>query len=158
MKVSNAVVNLTQMKSIKTFADFQVWIKGIRNHSWEFEYVQLRQIDQIHQERLLENVLRLKNKENDLEIFPVFPESMMDLIASSVVFPSARTFIPIIGVKMRCKSNGSRWMRNRNNINHDIVTIDLISRKPKSFELDLMRGELESLLEDVKRDTKRQLQ
>ena len=156
MKVSESVVNLTQLKSIKTFADFQVWIKGIKNNSGEFDYVQLRQMDQFNQEELLQTVLRLKNEKHDLEIVPIFPESMMDLIASSIVAPNSRAFIPVIGVKMKCKSN-SRWTRGRNNIKHDIVTVDLIKRTPNPFELDLMRGELQGLLEDMAFNIKKQL-
>lgn len=156
MRVSESIVNLTQLKSIKTFADFQVWIKGIKNNSGEFDYVQLRQIDQFKQERILETVLRLKNKEHDLTIIPVFPENMMDLIASSIVNPNARSFIPVIGIKMKCQSNG-RWARNRNNIVHDIVSVDLVKRTPAPFELDLMRTELSSLLEEMMHNIKRQI-
>ena len=156
MKVSESVVNLTQLKSIKTFADFQIWIKGIKNNSGEFDYIQLRQIDKFKQEHLLGTVLRLKNNEHDLEIVPIFPESMMDLIASSIIIPNARTFIPVIGVKMKCKSNG-QWSINRNTIKHDIATVDLIKRTPKPFELDFFRTELESLVKEMMFNIKTQL-
>lgn len=148
MKISSSVFNMTQLKSVKTFADFQVWIQGVKNNSGELDYIQLVHIDQIRQERLLETVLRLSNKTHDIEIIPIFPEEMMDQIASSIINPNARTFIPVIGIKMICGST-SNWSRIRNNVKHDIVTIDLIKRKPKPLEIELMRGELDALLSDM---------
>jgi len=147
MKVSNSIVNLTRLKSVKTFADFQVWIKGVKNNSGEFDYVQLRQFDQINHS-ILETAVRLKSKEYNLEIMPVFPDTMMDLIVDTIADPNARFFIPVIGIRMICRNRISK---------HDIVNIELIKRDPNSSELDLMRSELKTVSEDFKSNIKRQL-
>jgi hypothetical protein len=156
MRANNMVANMAQIKNIKTFADFQVWIKGIKNNTGEFEYVQLTQTDFLRQDILLETVLRLKSKQHDIEIKPVFPESFMDLISQSIANADAKTFIPIVGIKMVCKSMSS-WSRNRNLIKHDIVEVDLMKRDPEPFELDFMKIELSSILEDISSAYKKQL-